>query len=258
MLHRLADILYELGEDVCLVTSRTNGEKSYPVVECQFEQAPPGLEVEEDDWVVYPERLDGNPLQAKNVVRWLLNVPGARGGSMKYGENDLFFHFGPNFRTKAFQSSGLLRVHDFELGVFKKSKRKRLGIAIIIRKSRSYRKSHSLEKVGVPVVDFISDLKRDQVAKFMNSLLVFVSYDTESFHSVQAALSGALSVVVPRRELTRSDFYRSEIMKYGVAYGFRGVPWAILTRHKVESHLRAVEEKDLKTVTDFVSILRNK
>ncbi|HEV3317499.1 MAG TPA: hypothetical protein VG488_11035 [Candidatus Angelobacter sp.] len=39
--------------------------------------------------VIYPEIVSGNPLQAKQVVRWVLNYPGVIGGDLFFGEDEL-------------------------------------------------------------------------------------------------------------------------------------------------------------------------
>jgi hypothetical protein len=41
--------------------------------------------------VIYPEVICGNPLGAKNVVRYVLNYPGNRGGDANYPDSELVF-----------------------------------------------------------------------------------------------------------------------------------------------------------------------
>lgn len=43
--------------------------------------------------VIYPEVVKGNPLKAKRVVRWLLNIPGVCGGDGKYDKTDKLFSY---------------------------------------------------------------------------------------------------------------------------------------------------------------------
>ena len=257
VLHKLADVLDQLNENVILVTEKVEATKDYAVVTEEEFVTSKMWSVTSDDWVVYPEIVDGNPLKGENVVRWLLNVPGARGGKADYGTNDLFFHYSHNFCPDGIESAGLLRVVDYGLEYFKSEKRTRLGFAAMIRKSRDYRNGHFLERAGWPVVDFLSGLERRVLNRYFNSLAVFVSYDTETYHSVQAALSGALSIVVPRKERKRADFYNHGAMKYGVAYGIRGIPWALFTRKKLREYLRESEREDQHSVEAFVAHLKS-
>lgn len=258
VLHKLPDVIHSLGFEVVLVTSRIESAKSYPVLSEEDLMAHECLKIEDDDWVVYPEIIDGNPLGIKNVVRWLLNVPGERGGNMKYGKDDLYFHYSHNFISENHPTSGLLHVGDYGLDYFKREKRTRFGFSIMIRKSRDYRNGHFLERAGWPVVDFLGGLERSVLNRYFNSLAIFVSYDTETYHSVQAALSGALSIVVPRKERSRKDFYNHGAMKYGVAYGLRGIPWALITRKRLRDYLNAQEEEDKKTVISFLNFLQQR
>lgn len=51
------------------------------------------------DIVIYPEIIPGNPLHARNVVRYLLNKPGffTGQGMETYGQDDFFIHFAEEF-----------------------------------------------------------------------------------------------------------------------------------------------------------------
>ena len=50
-----------------------------------------------DAIVIYPEITFGNPLRAKNVVRWLLNKPGRMDGPIEFGNKDLIFYYHEQF-----------------------------------------------------------------------------------------------------------------------------------------------------------------
>lgn len=48
-----------------------------------------------DSIVVYPEIVSGNPLNARKVVRWVLNNPGLLGGDNFYADDEMVFVFNP-------------------------------------------------------------------------------------------------------------------------------------------------------------------
>jgi O-antigen biosynthesis protein len=48
---------------------------------------------EDDDIVVYPEIVSGNPLRAKRVVRYILNHPGLLGGDKEYDRNEILIAY---------------------------------------------------------------------------------------------------------------------------------------------------------------------
>jgi hypothetical protein len=59
--------------------------------------------------VIYPEVVAGNPLRAKNVVRYLLNIPGYfnDAGLETYGAEDYFLHFADEFCPPGLKSRRL-------------------------------------------------------------------------------------------------------------------------------------------------------
>lgn len=52
--------------------------------------------IEDDDIVVYPEVVPGNPLNAKRVVRYILNVPGKLGGDKEFDHNEILVAYDPH------------------------------------------------------------------------------------------------------------------------------------------------------------------
>jgi len=96
-LHLLCHHLNRLGYRSYVSTQVTNPNFNTPYADDsaldQFRQA--GLM----DIVIYPEVVSGNPLNAKQVVRYLLNKPGyfTGVGMETYGNGDFFVHFADEF-----------------------------------------------------------------------------------------------------------------------------------------------------------------
>jgi tetratricopeptide (TPR) repeat protein len=68
---------------------------------------------------VYPETIDGNPLQAPLCVRYMLNRKGvARGNSLDAGEDDLFFWYSPAFTDEKDENFHYLTVPVYDLEMF--------------------------------------------------------------------------------------------------------------------------------------------
>ena len=55
--------------------------------------------VQDNDVVVYPEIVWGNPLRFRNVARWVLNVPGHLGGPLSFSGDEMVFSWAPAFLT---------------------------------------------------------------------------------------------------------------------------------------------------------------
>ncbi len=72
-------------------------------------------EITDYDVVIYPEIVVGNPLKAKNVVRWLLNSPGVCGGDGVYGKNDMIFCYLPKFHFPNMKGYLCISIYDENL-----------------------------------------------------------------------------------------------------------------------------------------------
>ena len=73
-----------------------------------------------DTIVVYPEIVNGNPLGAPKVVRWILNSPGALAGDENtYGKGDHYYMFANYFKVKYPERiKGELRAMELYLDFF--------------------------------------------------------------------------------------------------------------------------------------------
>ena len=68
---------------------------------------------------VYPEVVDGNPLQGSVVVRYLLNKPGFISGKGEYGENDLLFAYKQDFMQAGMPSENHLFLPAINSNIFR-------------------------------------------------------------------------------------------------------------------------------------------
>jgi len=65
-----------------------------------------------DDIVIYPEVVFGNPLKAKRVVRYILNVPGKLSGDKEYAKNELLVAY--NQELTCYSNGEILQVPSTE------------------------------------------------------------------------------------------------------------------------------------------------
>ena len=81
-----------------------------------------------------------------------------------------------------------------------------------------------------------------------------VSYDRATFISVEAAAMGCLSIVMPAPNVTRDGWLRSvgDSFKYGIAYGFDEVEYALSTMDQVNDHLKRLASTQEGNVREFV------
>lgn len=208
--------------------------------------------VDESCVVVYPEVVFGNPMRAKNVVRWLLHQPGFHEKKFFYGENELIFKF--NSAVKDFNfpgsclSSNELKVIHYPLSVYNLEgvADTRSGTAYCVRKGRGKIFIHDDSDAVL-----IDGMSHEEIAKVFKRVKRFVSYDTYTAYSIFAVLCGCESIVVPDDGVSVEDWYPDEQDRYGIAYGMDDIEWAASTAYRVKDRVKREEEKVVKAVEIF-------
>jgi hypothetical protein len=205
------------------------------------------------DIVVYPEIVFGNPLNAKNVIRWLLHQPGFHNGKIYYGKGELYFKF--NSAIDDFYYSGsktskkFLKIIHYPTEYYntKECMNKREGNAHCLRKGKHKKIQHDLENSIL-----IDGKSHKEVSKIFKSINTFISYDTYTAYSIFASLCGCNSVIIPDDGVTKEEWYPNETDRYGLAYGFKEIKNAKLTVHLVKEHIEQEEKNSIDNVKKFI------
>lgn len=205
-----------------------------------------------DSIVVYPEIVEGNPLGASRVVRWLLNKPGIIKGSVDFGADDLFFYFHEHFNDWAINphKDRKLNVVDLMSDVYRNyNYGSRSGQCYMTKRGRNRTLSYH-----DPEAEKVDGLKHEELAIVFNKYKYFVCYDLYTMYCRYAAMCGCIPIVVPEEGLTKEQ-WRPEIdSRYGLAYGFEDIPWALETRSKLLELLGDTELNSMDSVKKFVVI----
>lgn len=210
---------------------------------------------------IYPEVVTGNPLKADNVVRWVLNTTGVVGGDERtWGPKDISFLFSSAYNvTPAKQANckGVMAVFEYHLDKFKNEHKERdISCSYVVRKGKDKREVwHNGESLNIDGYEELGG--NTYLADIFNRSHVFLSYDHACFLSVQAALCGAMSVVVPDPNMSERDWHsKFEYFKYGIAYGcdLPQTIWALGTMDKVLPHMNDLNLRSLDQVSDFINI----
>lgn len=214
---------------------------------------------ESDEWVViYPEITFGNPLKAKNVVRWLLHNPGFHTGTFYYGAGELHVKYHHGFLDfhypGATLSKNILNISYFPLHLYndKDVVADRTGTAYCLRKGRDREIQHDLTDSIL-----IDNMSHAEVAAVLKRVKVFISYDLYTAYSVFAALCGCDSIVVPQSELSKEEWYPNPESRYGLAYGFNDVTHASATRQLLVEKVYRDHEENLDIVVNFTKEVNN-
>ena len=218
---------------------------------------------------IYPEVVYGNPLQAQHVVRWILYFPGVNGGlpASYHQPSDLVACYGMQY-CKGFDPARfyLLDVQtvdnywDFYLQL--PAVETRQGTVVFKGKAkwRNYTRASGVPPLPDTITNVVdmdhTVLKRERLELFARAEM-FVSYDLATYRNVEAALTGAISVVMPMEGVSREQ-WRAESLpefRYGVAYGFDDVPYALETVHLLKPHLVALEVQHDAGVRHFAQVV---
>lgn len=210
--------------------------------------------------VIYGETIIGNPLKASNVVRWIMNTPGVSGGDGVYQLTDHIFQYHPWFEVnKRYQVRGPLTAIDldYQLKTYQnKNLPNRKGGAYIIRKGRD--KKHNQHPADFVCADQLLEKMSDEEASdFFNSIKTFISYDDMTFISVQAALCGCQSIIIPGEGDRSMENLKKVNRINGVAYGFDDEAWVQSTASLLRAQFEAVNAENLVTIKGFYEYCEN-
>lgn len=204
--------------------------------------------------VIYPEIVHGNPVNAKHVVRWILNTPGKCGGvGTGFYENkkdtDLVYKYSTFFEYDGLVT-GMMRTSYIDFDLFKNNQIKRdIKECFLIKKGGVANVKHS---------DIAIDFSRFQsnwveASKILNRCETFYCYDNECFWVTLAALCGCVVVVIPNTELTSIEWKKHfPFNKYGIAFGMDEIQWAKDTLGLVYDHCLEQQEKDRASIRQMM------
>lgn len=200
--------------------------------------------------VVYPEKIDGNPLRARHVVRWLLHKPGFHTGRVNYGRNDRYFFFQHAFNDPALnpESDNLLRTVFVRDDVYRQTHSgERSGTCHILRKGAGRVMQHDAANSIL-----IDGMSHQEAAAVFNRVKTCISYDPYTMYSQFAALCGCDSIVLPEEGMTPESWYPDPRDRYGVALGWSGLEEARRTAALLLPHLKQQEQEANASVQRFV------
>jgi hypothetical protein len=192
--------------------------------------------------VVYSEGVAGNPLNAKNIVRWLLHKPGYNYKGVFFGNNELIFSYNIdysyNFSLPLSKLSNtrlyipLVNLHYYFEQIPFLSIEERSGVAYCIRKGKG--KTFVRDHINDILID---GLTHSEVAYIFKRVKTFISYDTRTAYSIFASICGAESVIIPDEGVTIEEWLPLD-SRYGIAYGFGNLEWANETRNKLIENIK--------------------
>lgn len=259
VMYYLAAIIDELniGYNVCIYPSF--GEISSPIFNKYYKKNDFNIE---NSTVIYCEGTSGNPLSSKFVVRWLLSELGKNvSGHMKYSYSpqDLIYYFNselkmdrePEKKGSIYKMLSLLYKNPLYKIINHQADR--YGWCFTYRKAAN----HHINKINNIHPNNAIEINRheniDTYLKLYNKYKYFISYDPYTFHSMNAALCGCISIIYPIEKMSKEDWikttslneyfkFNSKEKLYGIAYGLEELHWATNTICMVEKQWKDITE----------------
>jgi len=248
-LHRLCHDINSLGETAYITSPITHPSLNAPFV---------GSKTFPKDQVVviYPEITHENPRKAKNVVRWILNVPGDSFYD-KLEANDIILKYSESYKLRdgCIHHGYLRTTFSDKLGIFYNSNEPRSGSTFLIKKGGMKQRWHPDDSIDLRV--YQND--HEQMADIFRKTKYFYCYDSYCYLACLATLCGCITIMTPPENIPFEEYMKNNPqMKYGIAYGIENLEHAEKTIHLVEEHTKQVKLKEFETVKDFIKLCNEK
>ena len=181
-------------------------------------------DITDETIVIYPELIEGNPLCAKKVIRWILlemdktddrkNIPNT------WGPDDLVYHWETKENTKQLCCPWFNPIF-----TNRNKNGPRNNTCYLIKKGRLIHKSiNYFHPTNSICIDGIDNLER--LSNIFNSCEYFYCYDPNCAFSIFAAACGCIPIVYPISGVSNDEFfknrmfnYKGEIFNKGIVYG---------------------------------------
>jgi len=166
-----------------------------------------------DEIVIYPGGVKGNPMEARQVVRWILSDH----PEQDYGSDDVVMMWNSSFRLEPRYASnvkGVLTVWR-NFSEFRDLKQRRSGTCYAVRKGLG--RPLNQHPADAVLIDRYND--DEQLITAFNRHKLFVCYDHVSMLPLLAALCGCVALVIPDGQRTRQE------LESHAGYLFNGVAW---------------------------------
>jgi len=208
--------------------------------------------------IVYSEFVDGNPLNCKHVIRWLLQY--IYNYSSNWKNTDLIYNWSnyTNNKTEKILSNTYFSK------IFKNNnKTERIKTCYVIKKGYQY---HGHITFFHPNDSIFIDYKasHQEICDIFNECKYFYCYDPNSMFAIYAVICGCITILYPTKDKTKEEYFKisfynrnNKIYNYGIAYGNseEEIKFATDTLEEGEFMYKELFESYKNSVYDFLKDL---
>ncbi len=149
----------------------------------------------EEDIVIYPETVIGNPLLFKNVVRYMLNKPGFGGGEPTYHHGEMLFAFD----RYCHDTAPMLRLDMLDRDLFFDAGKTKDVNCYFVYKGGKFREIPEIK--GCIEINKNYPPTRRELAELLQRTDTLYSYDNNSCLLQEAALCGAKVKIIRENDI---------------------------------------------------------
>jgi hypothetical protein len=255
VMHKLCHLLNEFGYESYLMPIHIRDEfltyyDNTPIITEDL------LNDIENCIVIYPEGVKYNPLNSKHVVRWILGPPREE-DIITYSKDDMILWYMDYYYLEHVgQRNNQLFITEFHEDIFFNQNQTRTGSSYCIRKCKDPKFIHPEDSVFIP---YHSGGDLIALSNLYNQTEKFYCYDNYTFLSVQAAMCGCISIVVPDGLKSKDDWLTgSRLNQYGIAYGEDDIPRATETLPLLYKEIEKINLEIYEQINIFINKCKDK
>jgi len=227
VLHRLCHLLNVKGQSSFVTAKKSNPKWNNPNVLKNPRQC--NDLIKKGAIVVYPEVVSGNPMRAKTVVRYVLNVPGLLGGDKQYDEDEIIFVYSKHLLFGKLGIKRILNIPSINTKIFYPPENEERTIEGLLYLGKYNDPINGPKVPKRPLKgEFFDKYKlitrghpdQKTLGDWLRKCKVLYSYDNFSALNFEATLCGCLVVLIPDGIHSKDSLENSE-------YGLNGVAWGL-------------------------------
>jgi hypothetical protein len=154
------------------------------------------------------------------------------------------------------QRNNQLFITEFHEDIFFNQNQTRTGSSYCIRKCKDPKFIHPEDSVFIP---YHSGGDLIALSNLYNQTEKFYCYDNYTFLSVQAAMCGCISIVVPDGLKSKDDWLTgSRLNQYGIAYGEDDIPRATETLPLLYKEIEKINLEIYEQINIFINKCKDK
>lgn len=207
--------------------------------------------------VVYPETVHGNPLNAKRVVRWVLNRPGLIDGQEIYNDKELIFLYAEAYRSYVKNEiAAKLYMPTIDESIFFNDNNDscRKLKCFYVGKSR-FKPGYFDPRYAVEITrNFPS---RKDLGNLFRASTVLYCFDNSTIMVYEAIACGCSVMIIPDGTQTLEDFQCQELGMDGIMWGSSDSSVNVVDVDKFKSKYDDLKNSYSEMLNNFIMITQS-